>query len=72
MVKMKNSCVLTLQRKNGKLILMNDKSSKWEFSNVDEETAIAALIFYTLKTRYNQQLVFSDNFKIKFSIEEDF
>ena len=61
---------LSVGRKNGKLILSNGIASEWKMTGVDEKTAIASLVYYTIFSRFDQLSCFSSNFKIDISLCE--
>ena len=61
---------IKIRHKGNKTIIENDMGIKWSWTNVDDITAIASVCFFTLKTRFEQHLLYSDNFEIKFTIDE--
>lgn len=67
---MSQTIILTVGRSKGKLVLDNNRGQVWKMSGVDDETALAALVFFTLKGRLDQFSCFSDNFEIELTIKE--
>lgn len=61
---------IKIKHKGEKTIIENDRGRKWSWTNVDDITAIASVCFFTLKSRFEQHLLYSDNFEITFTIEE--
>lgn len=61
---------IVIKHKDGKTIIENDRGKKWSWTHLDDITAIASVCFFTLKTRFEQHLLYSDNFEIKFTIDE--
>lgn len=67
---MVQNIILTVGRSKGKLVLDNNNGQSWKMSGVDAETAVAALVFFTLKGRFEQLSCFSDNFEIELTIKQ--
>lgn len=65
-----NKITLSVGRKNGKLVLSNGKSSEWKMTGVDEKTAIASLVYFTIFSRFDQLSCFSSDFKLDVSLCE--
>jgi hypothetical protein len=65
-----NKITLSVGRKNGKLVLSNGKSSEWKMTGVDEKTAIASLVYFSIFSRFDQLSCFSSDFKIDVSLCE--
>lgn len=63
---------ITITQKRGKTIVKNDKGNEWSFKNMDEPTAIASLVFYTLYHQFNKMSVCSENFSISLTMESEF
>lgn len=61
---------ITIKRKGDKTIIENDRGQKWSWTHVDDITAIASVCFFTLKSRFENKMLYSDNFKIEFTIDE--
>lgn len=61
---------IKIKRKGGRTIIENDRGEKWTWTNLDSVTAIASVCFFTLKTRFEQYLMFSENFELEFTIDE--
>lgn len=61
---------LKVERKGETTILSNGKGSKWTMEHVDDETAIASLVFFTLKHRFDQLRDVSGNFEIKITMTD--
>lgn len=67
----RQSITLSIERKNDKLILKNDKGNEWIFpKNVGEYSAIATLVYSTLLHHKEDIESFADNFTIKMEIRE--
>ena len=67
---MKQETTLYIEKKNGEIRLTNSQGSEWRFSHIDDVTAIAAVVFYTLKSRVDLHDAFWSNYHINFTIEE--
>lgn len=61
---------IVIKHKGNRTIIENDRGQKWSWTNIDDITAIASVCFFTLKTRFEQHLMYSDNFEIEFTIDE--
>lgn len=64
--------ILTVRHKNDKTFLSNGKGNEWCMQGVDDETAIASLVFFTLKHRFDNMRMVSDNFKIEVTLDDEF
>ena len=64
--------ILTVRHEKGKTILSNGKGSEWCMKGVDDETAIASLVFYTLKSRFKQMTNLGLDFKLEVTLSEEF
>jgi hypothetical protein len=64
--------ILTVRHKNDKTFLSNGKGNEWCMQGVDDETAIASLVFFTLKGRFMRMRDIADNFKIEVTLDEEF
>lgn len=60
---------IRIQKKFKKTIIDNG-ITQWSWTNVDDITALASVIFYTMKSRFEQHRLYSDDFSIKITIEE--
>lgn len=70
---MKNSMqhtTIKIKRKGNKTIIENDRGQKWSWTNVDSVTAIASVCFFTMKSRFEQFLMYSDNFELELTLDE--
>lgn len=65
---MDKSITLTVGRKNGKLYLNNGIGQEWKMSGVDEKTAIASLVYFSLFSKFDITSMYSSNFKIELTI----
>lgn len=61
---------LKVKRKGNTTILSNGKGSEWTMEQVDDETAIASLVFFTLKHRFDALRNVSGNFEIKITMTD--
>lgn len=61
---------IKVTRKDRKTIIVNDKGNKWTVDGLDSESAIAALVFFTVKHRFDRLSCFEDNFTIKVTLEQ--
>lgn len=61
---------LSVGRKNGRLILDNGKGTEWKMTGLDEKTAIASLVYFTIFSRFDQISCLSSDFKIDVSLCE--
>lgn len=67
----KQSVSLSIEKRNGKMILKNDVGNEWIFpSNVSEVSAIAALVFSTILHKKEYIESFADKYTISVEIEE--
>lgn len=67
----KQSVRLSIEVKDGKMILKNDRENEWIFpSNVSPFSAIACLVFSTIlhKSAYIES--FADNYEISVEVKE--
>lgn len=64
--------ILTVRHEKNKTILSNGIGNEWCMKGVDDETAIASLVFFTLKHRFNRMRDIADNFKIQVTLEDEF
>lgn len=64
--------ILSVRHEKGKTILSNGKGNEWCMKGVDDETAIASLVFFTLKHRFDNMRMVSDNFKIEVTLDDEF
>ena len=61
---------LTCGRKDGKAFIHTSKGVKFEATGLDVTTLIEAMIFQTLKSRFDLWDSMSENFQIDLSIRE--
>lgn len=61
---------LKVKRKGDVTILSNGKGTEWTMEQVDDETAIASLVFFTLKHRFDELRNVSGNFEIKITMTD--
>lgn len=64
--------IMTVRHEDGKTILSNGKGNEWCMQGVDDETAIASLIFFSVKNRFDRMHAIADNFKIECTLECEF
>lgn len=67
--KLEKSVKIRIQKKLRKTIIDNG-NTQWSWTNVDDITALASVVFYTMKSRFEQNRLYSDDFSIKITIEE--
>lgn len=64
-----SSTTIKITRKNGKIIIANEKGDKWKFYDwMDETTAIASLVYQTLQRTYDRMNSYSGDFEIEFTM----
>lgn len=62
--------ILTVEQKNGKTVMKNDRGNKWEaIGNIPDKYAIGALVFCTLEKAFEDTKCWSDNFEIELTIK---
>lgn len=67
----KQSVCLSIKKRNGEMILKNDKGNKWIFpDNVSEASAIATLVYSSILHRKEYLESFADNFTITIEVKE--
>lgn len=67
----KQSVSLSIEKRNGEMILKNDVGNEWIFpSNVSEASAIATLVYSTILHKKEYIESFADNYTISVEIEE--
>lgn len=67
----KQSVRLSIEVKDGKLILKNDIGNEWIFpSNVPQRSAIACLVFSTILHKKDYIESFADNYEISVEVKE--
>lgn len=67
----KQSVRLSIENKNGKMILKNDRGNEWIFpSNVSPFSAIACLVFSTILHKSAYVESFADNYEISVEVKE--
>lgn len=63
---------ISVKRQNGEITLINDEGKEWTMKGIDEESAITALLFFTVKYKYEAMKILSDDFSIRISMEAVF
>lgn len=63
---------ILIKRKGNRITLINHRGNKWNVNGMDEESALAALLFFTVKHRYEDMRNLSDDFAIRISMEAVF
>lgn len=63
---------VSVKRQNGEITLINGEGKEWTMKGIDEESAIAALLFFTVKYKYEAMKILSDDFSIRISMEAVF
>lgn len=63
---------MTIRHKGNKTYLSNNMGNEWCMHGLDDETAIASLIFFSVKNRFDRMHAIADNFKIECSLECEF
>lgn len=67
----KQSVSLSIEVRHGKMIMRNDLGNEWIFpSNITKESAIACLVFSTLRHKKEYVESFADNYRITIEVEE--
>lgn len=67
----KQSVRLSIEVKDGKLVLKNDIGNEWIFpSNVPQRSAIACLVFSTILHKKDYIESFTDNYEISVEVKE--
>ena len=62
---------IKVTRKNGKTVLSDGKGHKWKFYDwVDDDTAIASLVYQTLYRAFVRMTCVSGDFEIEFTMKE--
>ena len=64
--------IMTVRHENDKTFLSNGKGNEWCMQGVDDETAIASLIFFSVKNRFDRMRAIADNFKIECTLTDEF
>lgn len=64
--------ILTVRHEKNKTFLSNGKGNEWCMQGVDDETAIASLVFFSLKHRFDRMRSISDRFKIEVTLDDEF
>ena len=64
--------IMTIRHEDNKTILSNGKGNEWWMEGVDDETAIASLIFFSVKNRFDRMHTLSDYFKIEVTLDDEF
>ncbi len=61
---------IKIQHKDDKTVLStNVVGQEWCFDKLDDETAIASVLYYTVKNYFKRTQIFSSDFEIKISME---
>lgn len=67
----KQSVTLSIESKDGKLILKNDLGNEWIFpKNISQVSAIACLVFSTILHKKDYIETFADNYRITVEVQE--
>lgn len=67
---MKKEMILSIEEKNGKLILEANHGSKWVFpGNLSRDIAIASLVYGTLLNANEKTSCFSSHYKITMEVQ---
>lgn len=67
----KQSVTLSIESKDGKLILKNDLGNEWIFpANLSETSAVASLVFSTLLHKKEYIESFADKYRITIEVQE--
>lgn len=63
---------ISITRKNGETIVSNNSGSEWTFrGRLDDATAIASIVFFTLNRRFEQVRNFSSDFSLAITLAEE-
>lgn len=66
----KKEIILSVESKEDKLILQNNKDTKWEFpGGFSSDVAIASLVYGALRFKNEETSCFSNHYKITMTIE---
>lgn len=63
---------ILIKHKGNRITLTNHRGDKWNVSGIDDDSALAAFLFFTVKHRYEDMRNLSDNFAIRISMEAVF
>lgn len=63
---------IKITHKEGNTVASNDKGYQWTFPNMDSETAIASMVFFTLHREFEKCKLLSEDFVIEFSMDAQF
>lgn len=67
----KQSVTVSIEEKDGKMILKNDLGNEWIFpSNVPQRSAIACLVFSTILHKKDYVETFAGNYRITVEVQE--
>lgn len=67
----KQKVTLSIEKRDGKMILKNDLENQWIFpSTVSEESAIATLVFSTILHKKDYIGSFADKYRISVEVQE--
>ncbi|MBQ5922306.1 MAG: hypothetical protein IIW91_10280 [Alistipes sp.] len=61
-----------IKHKGNRITMINHRGDKWNVNGIDDDSALAALLFFTVKHRYEDMRMLSDNFAIRISMEAVF
>lgn len=64
--------IMTIRHERDITILSNGNGNEWCMQGVDDETAIASLIFFSVKNRFDKMRAIADNFKIEVTLDDEF
>lgn len=65
----KKTITITVKRVKGVLHVSNNRGQEWSFTSMDETTAIASLVFFTLYKKEAFLSLFANNYSIKLTME---
>ena len=61
---------IKVRHQNGNTVVSNDKGSEWSFGGrLDNETAIASIVFFTILRNFDSAKNISDDFEIELTME---
>ena len=61
---------IKVRHQNGNTVVSNDKGSEWSFGGrLDNETAIASIVFFTILRNFDSVKNVSDDFEIELTME---
>lgn len=61
---------IKIEHKDGKTIVSNNKGDVWDFNGrLDDTTAIASIVFFTLQAQFDKMSFWANNYEIRFAME---